>query len=276
MSLGTVAALRRYPVKSLRGEDLERMEVDLRGPAGDRLWALVDEEGKLASGKPTRRFRKVAGLLEHSSRLDGDMPVIEPAGGEEVRGDDPGVATAVRFIAGPGWRLAREDRTPHHDASPIHLVTSATLARLTEVVGSEVESERLRPNIVVEVADPPGFVEDAWVGRELTIGDVRLRVVKRCERCVMVTHAQPGGLSHRPEVLERIGRSNDVCAGVYADVVVPGTLQKGAAVVDLSTRFMNRFGGRDFILIAGLSPPGAAAASARGPRSARPGTAAGG
>ena len=43
MSLGTVAALRRYPVKSLRGEDLDRMEVDERGPVGDRLWALVDE-----------------------------------------------------------------------------------------------------------------------------------------------------------------------------------------------------------------------------------------
>ena len=136
----------------------------------------------------------------------------------------------MRQIAGPGWRLAREDGTPHHDASPIHLVTSATLARLAEVVGSKVESQRLRPNIVVEVPDPPGFVEDAWVGRELAIGDVRLRVTERCERCVMVTHAQPGGLGHRPEVLKQIGRSNDVCAGVYADVVVPGTLALGAAV----------------------------------------------
>ena len=77
MTLGEVAALRRYPVKSLRGEELERLEVDGRGPVGDRLWALVDEQGKLASGKPTRRFRKVPGLLEHSSRLDGEVPVIE-------------------------------------------------------------------------------------------------------------------------------------------------------------------------------------------------------
>ena len=230
MSLGEVAELRRYPVKSLQGEELERMEVDLRGPVGDRLWALVDEEGKLASGKPTSRFRKVAGLLEHSSRLDGEVPVIEPAGGDPVRADDPEVSAAVQLIAGRGWRLAREDRTPHHDASPIHLVTSATLARLTEMLGSRVESRRLRPNVVVEVPDPPGFVEDAWVGRELAIGDVRLRVTGRCERCVMVTHAQPGGLSHRPEVLKQIGRSNDVCAGVYADVIVPGTVALGAAV----------------------------------------------
>ena len=230
MSLGEVAALRRYPVKSLRGEELDRLEVDGRGPVGDRLWALVDERGKLASGKPTRRFRKVPGLLEHSSRLDGDVPVIEPTGADPVRGDGPEVDATVRHIAGPGWRLAREDGTPHHDASPIHLVTSATLARLAEVVGSEVESQRLRPNIVVDVPDPPGFVEDAWIGRELAIGDVRLRVTERCERCVMVTHAQPGGLGHRPEVLKQIGRSNDVCAGVYADVVVPGTLALGAAV----------------------------------------------
>ena len=230
MSLGTVVALRRYPVKSLRGEDLERMDVDLRGPVGDRLWALVDTDGKLASGKPTTRFRKVPGLLEHSSRMDGDVPVIEPAGGGPVRGDHPEVDAAVESIAGPGWRLAREDRTPHHDASPILLVTTATLARLAEVVGSEVESQRLRPSILVEVPDPPGFVEDAWVGRDLEIGAVRLRVTERCERCVMVTHAQPGGLSHRPEVLKQIGRSNDVCAGVYADVLVPGTLELGAEI----------------------------------------------
>jgi uncharacterized protein YcbX len=230
MRVGEVTALRRYPVKSLRGEELDRLDVDGRGPVGDRLWALVDKQGKLASGKDSRRFRKVAGLLEHSSRLDGDVPVIEFATGNPVRGDDPEVGAAVQFIAGPGWGLAREDGTPHHDASPIHLVTSATLARLAEVVGSEVESQRLRPNIVVEVPDPPGYVEDGWVGRELAIGDVRLRVTERCERCVMVTHAQPGGLGHRPEVLKQIGRSNDVCAGVYADVVVPGTLALGAAV----------------------------------------------
>ena len=230
MTLGTVTALRRYPVKSLRGEELERMEVDLRGPVGDRLWALVDDHGKLASGKNSGRFRKVAGLLEHSSRLDGDVPVVEPAAGDLVRGDHPDVGAAVQLIAGPGWRLAREDGTPHHDASPIHLVTSATLARLSEVVGFEVASQRLRPNIVVEVPGPAGFVEDAWVGMELAIGHVRLRVTERCERCVMVNHAQPGGMDHRPEVLKRIGRANETCAGVYAEVVAPGTLELGGVV----------------------------------------------
>jgi uncharacterized protein YcbX len=230
VKLGTVTELRRYPVKSLQGEQLQRMEVTARGAVGDRLWALVDEDGKLASGKDSSRFRKVAGLLEHSSRLDGDVPVIEPTSGAPVRGDDPALAAVVQFIAGPGWRLAREDGAPHHDASPIHLVTSATLARLTEVVGFEVPSRRLRPNIVVEVPDPAGFAEDAWVGGELLIGGARLRVTERCERCVMVNHAQPGGVEHRPQVLKQIGRYNDACAGVYADVVEAGTVELGAPV----------------------------------------------
>ena len=68
MSLGTVKALRRYPVKALLGEDLRRMEVDERGAVGDRMWALVDRDGKLASGKPVSgRFRKrhgTAGALD--------------------------------------------------------------------------------------------------------------------------------------------------------------------------------------------------------------------
>ena len=64
------------------------------------------------------------------------------------------------------------------------------------------------------------------------------------ERCVVTTHAQPGGkpdraqpaepaasqIAHRPEVLKQIGRSNEACAGVYADVLVPGTVELGATV----------------------------------------------
>lgn len=62
-AIGRVAGLWRYPVKSLDGEQLEQVAIDRRGVERDRLWALVDGEGKIASGKPTRRFRKVPGLL---------------------------------------------------------------------------------------------------------------------------------------------------------------------------------------------------------------------
>ena len=225
---GTVAALWRYPVKSLRGERLEALPLEPRGPVGDRLWALVDEDGKIASGKDSRRFRRVPDLLRHASRCDHGVPVLELADGRAVRADEPALAAAVAALAGPGWRLARERSVRHHDAAPVHVVTTATLAALTRPTGGVVEPDRLRPNILLDAGAEPGFPEDGWIGRRLAVGDAVLRIVERTERCVMTTHAQ-AGLPHRPRVLKGIGRANEACAGVYAEVLTPGTVRAGDA-----------------------------------------------
>ena len=66
MLVGTVRELWRYPVKSMRGERCEHLEIDHRGAIGDRLYAVRDEAGKFGSGKTTRRFR----------RIDQDHPKI--------------------------------------------------------------------------------------------------------------------------------------------------------------------------------------------------------
>jgi uncharacterized protein YcbX len=227
-----VAALRRYPVKSLGGERLDQLEIEQRGVAGDRLWALVDREGMLASGKGSRRFRAVRGLMLHAARLDGGEPVVTLADGRSARADEPAMAELVEAMAGPGWRLARETAVPHHDAAPLHLATTSTLAALAGGLGHAVDAERLRPNVLVDTGDEPGFAEDGWVGRELRIGAVRLRVCDRTERCVMVDHPRAGmpPLPGSRGVLKAAGRLNAACAGVYADVIVPGRIRLGDAV----------------------------------------------
>jgi uncharacterized protein len=232
VSHGAVLELRRYPVKSLGGERLGELELEPRGVVGDRLWALVDEEGKLASGKGSRRFRAVRGLMVHAARLDDGEPVVTLADGRTARVGEPAMAELVRAIAGPGWRLAREAAVPHHDAAPIHLATTSTLAALGEAVGRPVHAERLRPNVLVDTGAEPGFAEDAWLGRELAIGEVRLRVQERTERCVMVDHVRDGmpWLPGSRGVLKAAGRLNAACAGVYADVLVPGRIRAGDAV----------------------------------------------
>ena len=50
---GSVAALWRYPVKSMLGEELSETEVSERGLAGDRARAVVD------GATPTQRFRYI-------------------------------------------------------------------------------------------------------------------------------------------------------------------------------------------------------------------------
>ncbi|HEY4783575.1 MAG TPA: MOSC N-terminal beta barrel domain-containing protein, partial [Chthoniobacterales bacterium] len=54
--VGSIASLRRYPIKSMMGEELNSTRVGSKGLAGDRLFALADPStGKIASAKnPTK------------------------------------------------------------------------------------------------------------------------------------------------------------------------------------------------------------------------------
>jgi uncharacterized protein len=58
---GTVSELWRYPTKSLVGERLQQVRLDERGIVGDRLFAVTDRNGKIGSGKATKRFRRFRG-----------------------------------------------------------------------------------------------------------------------------------------------------------------------------------------------------------------------
>ena len=69
--LGTLARLWRYPVKSMGGEDCERLALESRGIEGDRSHAVRDPQGKLGSGKATRRFRHV-----YQRAADGRAPAF--------------------------------------------------------------------------------------------------------------------------------------------------------------------------------------------------------
>src|SRR5215212_4657879 len=82
--LGRVAALARYPVKSLAGEALAEATVESHGLAGDRTWAVYTEDGGIGSGKTTRRFRRVDGLLGLAGRSAGGAPVVTTPDGRSA------------------------------------------------------------------------------------------------------------------------------------------------------------------------------------------------
>ncbi len=227
--VGRVGRLRRYPVKSLLGEELDRVHVERRGLSGDRLWSVRDPDGKLGSGKSSRRFRAMDGLLELSARYDGDTPVLELADGRTVRGDDPDVDVALSAHVGRGVTLGREAEVSHFDDGPVHLVTTSSLRALERAHGSPVDVRRLRPNVVVETAGD-GFVEDDWVGRRVALGaDVVLEITATMPRCVMVTLAQRDLPADRG-LLQSVTGANDMSVGVVADVVRSGALAVGDEV----------------------------------------------
>jgi len=71
------------------------------------------------------------------------------------------------------------------------------------------------------------FVENAWSGRTVAIGDVvRLSVTSPCPRCVMTTLPQ-GDLPKDPGILRTAAQHNQVNVGVYAAVLQGGTIRRG-------------------------------------------------
>ena len=73
------------------------------------------------------------------------------------------------------------------------------------------------------------FPEDAWVGRNLRIGGLRMRVDQRDQRCVMVT-IDPVTLDRNRAVLRAIARKRDARFGVYGSSVEPGPVAVGDPV----------------------------------------------
>jgi hypothetical protein len=118
------------------------------------------------------------------------------------------------------------------DCAVVHLLTTATLDRLSELYPQgRFEVRRFRPNIVVQ--SPPGekgFIENAWIGHTVAIGEeVRLSITGPCGRCVMTTLAQ-GDLPKDPEILRTAAKHNQVQVGVYAAVAQGGVIRRGDSV----------------------------------------------
>lgn len=194
----------------------------------------------------------LSGALGRAVRL-----VVRPpaqARFEELWPDIDGLAPA-RFIA--GTTTSHEDDEPvstiglaafapagtFFDLATVHLLSTATLARLAGAApDSDFDHRRYRPNLVLDVAGA-SFAEDGWVGTDLALGDQAvLTVTMPTMRCVMTTLAQTGprgGLAEDRDTLRTIARENRraiegmgtwACAGVYADVAAAGVVRIGDPV----------------------------------------------
>lgn len=254
----TVAALWRYPVKSMQGEELNAAELSLAGLVGDRRFAVVDmESGKVAGAKNPRKWPgflqlrasyvspPLAGAALPPVRVtlpDGtsatseepELPkLLSEALGRDVAfaaATDSTLASAEDLVVGTDevveWDLPSGT---FFDCAPVHLVTTASLDRLRALYpAGRFEPRRFRPNIIVATGpEVSGFAENDWVGREVAIGDtVRLGVFMTTGRCVMTTLPQfdlPGDAG----ILRTAAQHNAAAVGVYAEVLSGGTVRRG-------------------------------------------------
>jgi uncharacterized protein YcbX len=221
----------RYPIKSIGGEQLDMSFADDRGLLGDRVWAVQDDEGKLGSGKNSRRFTRLLGLLDLTSRYDDeDEPptLVAPDGSQHPV--LTGAADAyLQVLSGRPVHVRRDTGIMHFDEVPFSLVGTATLDWLAAQVSVPIDARRLRPNVVVRTEVP--FAEEAWVGRPIRIGSAEAVFDRVFTRCVMVGMAQPG-LGESGEVLKRIGERTDnpVCLAIGGHIREAGTIKVGESV----------------------------------------------
>jgi uncharacterized protein YcbX len=221
-----IAEIRRYPVKSMGGESIDSVDLDPRGLVGDRWFSVVDQDGKLASGKNSQRFRRYDAIFDYRAAMaDDEAQVVGPSG--SWRTGDAELGRVLSEHLGAEVRVQRETGTPFQDAGQVSLVGTASLDWCREHLGVDGDRRRIRPNLVVSTTEP--FVEEGWGGATIRVGGVELTVVERIERCRMVDIAQEG-LAEQPGWLKALGRERDLSLGIYADVATAGSVTLGDPV----------------------------------------------
>nr|WP_240496756.1 MOSC domain-containing protein [Streptomyces torulosus] len=103
---------------------------------------------------------------------------------------------------------------------------------------ADFDPRRFRPNLVIDTPGEPGFIEAAWIGTHLRIGEALLRPLVPTPRCVVPTLGH-GDLPPDPQIMRTVANQHRIpvldlgrlsCVGVYLDVVEPGTVRVGDAV----------------------------------------------
>ncbi len=205
-----VKELWRYPVKSLAGERVKRIEVGRYGLAGDRT-ILVTRHGRVITSRTHHRLLGLKGTLDKQG-----IPLIS---GHPW--NSPNALALVRSAAGPDADLFEYDGAERFDVLPLLVATDGAIQHLG------LDRRRFRPNLVIGGVE--GLEERQWPGRRLRAGDVILKAVQLRSRCVMTTY-DPDTLEQDLKVLRRIVNELDGKLGLDGAVVAGGILEEGVPV----------------------------------------------
>jgi uncharacterized protein len=256
--IGTVESLWRYPVKSMRGEQLDEIFAGYAGIYGDRLFAFESSANQKGfpffTGRDKRemiryraRFRqpeKAAqppNLTEAEKLGPGITPLyanpedlmvdVETPAGNKVAIDDPSLIQALREGIDDKHQLTllRSERALT-DCRPLSIFAVQSAKKLGEETGLAVDKRRFRANVYLDLASSKGFAEDEFVGHSLRIGPKAIvSILERDPRCMMIT-LDPDTGEKEPALLKKVAQAHNGMAGVYGAVLVEGMLHKGDPV----------------------------------------------
>jgi uncharacterized protein len=233
--IGTLASLRRYPIKGMTGEELAAARVTFAGLLGDRVYAFVDENNK--SSFPWMTARQASDWLLFQPRFLDPLAIEEEIPGTERYAAEVVCPQGEKFTVGDAafihylnqrynrsLRLRFSERSMT-DAAPVSVIGLATVCALSEETGLTLDPRRFRANFCVRWERDEPFFEDQLVGRALRIGEkVTIQIVKKDGRCVVIT-LDPETAAPSPVVLEKVAREHGGCAGVYGAVLREGVIR---------------------------------------------------
>jgi uncharacterized protein YcbX len=234
--IGTIHSIRRYPVKSMSGEDLEEARVTFAGLAGDRVYAFVETDNRTSFPWMTARhghdwicfrprFLNSPPSTEQIPFPEQFAAEIATPDGLAFRADAPGLVEYLEKRFGRALRLRFSERSMT-DAQPVSIFGLSTIRALSDETGKDLDPRRFRANFYAQWDDDRAFFEDTLIGRQLRIGDaVTVMALKKDVRCVMIT-LDPDDGSPFPTLLECVARNHGGSAGIYCTVLAEGIVRR--------------------------------------------------
>jgi uncharacterized protein len=241
----------RYPVKGLSPEPLARAQLT---PGaffpGDRLFAIENGPSGFDSTDPQRPAKIRLLMLMRDERLatlrtryedETGTLTIEQDGRSAVRAD---LATSEGRLAieaffrrfmpaelrGPPKVLAAPPGFRFTDSRSgfVSIINLASVAAIESIVGVPVQPLRFRANLYVD--GWPAWHEFELVGREITIGGARLKIIKRIERCAAINVDPDTGMRNLAVLTTLMRTFDHADCGVYAQVIKGGEVSAGDTV----------------------------------------------
>jgi uncharacterized protein YcbX len=243
----SIRGIYRYPVKGLSPDPLTRVALRIgQTLPADRLYAIENGPTGFDPAKPAYFPKQRFLMLMRNERLAALRTAFDEAshtltiqfeGREAVRADLhtlQGRAAVETFMAeycagelrGPPRVLYGEGHSFSDVAKKVvSIINLASVAQLETLVGAPIDPVRFRANVYVD--GWPAWHEFDLLGREITAGSARLKLVKRIVRCAATNVNPTTGIRdlHIPEMLQKNFEHGD--CGVYAEVIAPGEIALG-------------------------------------------------
>jgi uncharacterized protein len=254
-----VSRISIVPVKGLAVQRVDAVELGPNGVAENRRLHLIDATGAFVNGKTSMRLSLVASRLDLAAEtLEVEFPEGDVVAGTLELGDPIetiffGRPAAGRLVTGPwnaalsAWsgldlRLVMSDELGAAcDRGPgvgVSIVSAASIADLARTGGVEsLDSRRFRMLFEVDGVEP--YAEDAWIGRDVQIGEAVVRPLGNVGRCVVTTR-DPATAERDFDTLgvlasyrRDIETTEPLPLGVAGDVVATGRVRVGDPVAPL-------------------------------------------